>query len=117
MPENYFNCAFELGSWTCNTLHPYNKGIHNYIPIIASDGIALDMLRKIPLFKTLELPYQISMLKKPTSNGNCTKYSKMMKAIWNEKKDVASWIKQYDIDGIISDNRLGVLTKMYPVYL
>jgi hypothetical protein len=26
---------------------------------------------------------------------------------------VASWIKQYDIDGIISDNRLGVLTKMY----
>jgi hypothetical protein len=36
---------------------------------------------------------------------------KMMRAIWNEKKLVASWIKQYDIDGIISDNRLGVLTK------
>jgi hypothetical protein len=42
---------------------------------------------------------------------NSTEYSKMMRAIWNEKKLVASWIKQYDIDGIISDNRLGVLTK------
>jgi hypothetical protein len=42
---------------------------------------------------------------------NSTKCSKMMKAIWNEKKLVASWIKQYDIDGIISDNRLGVLIK------
>jgi hypothetical protein len=28
-----------------------------------------------------------------------------------KKKLVASWIKQYDIDGIISDNRLGVLKK------
>jgi hypothetical protein len=28
-----------------------------------------------------------------------------------KKKLVASWIKQYDIDGIISDNRLGVLIK------
>jgi hypothetical protein len=37
---------------------------------------------------------------------------KMMRAIWNEKKR-ASWIKQYDIDGIISDNRLGVFNKMY----
>jgi hypothetical protein len=43
---------------------------------------------------------------------NSTKYSKNdAKAIWNEKKLVASWIKQYDIDGIISDNRLGVLIK------
>jgi hypothetical protein len=30
---------------------------------------------------------------------------------------VASWIKQYDIDGIISDNRLGVLTKCTSVYI
>jgi hypothetical protein len=42
----------------------------NHIPIIASDGIALDMLRN-SLFKTLELPsYQITYAKKvPTSNG------------------------------------------------
>jgi hypothetical protein len=36
----------------------YYKGIAglNHIPIIATDGIALDMLQKISLFKTLNLP-------------------------------------------------------------
>jgi hypothetical protein len=53
------------------------------------------------------------MLKKvPTQMENSTEYSKMMRAIW-KKKLVASWIQQYDIDGIISDNRLGVFNKMY----
>jgi len=90
----------------------------NHIPIIASDGIALAMLRKeFPYLQTIELPsYQIEYAK----NGKNFKWKllqnapKMLKAISNEKKLVASWIKQYDIDGIISDNRLGVFNKNVP---
>lgn len=90
----------------------------NYIPIVASDGIALAMLRKeFPYLKMLELPsYQIEYAK----NGKNFKWKllqnapKMMKAIWNEKKMVASWMEQYDFDGIISDNRLGVFNKKVP---
>jgi hypothetical protein len=39
---------------------------NNYIPIIASDGIALDLLRKeFPYLKTVELPsYHIEYAKK-----------------------------------------------------
>jgi uncharacterized protein (TIGR00661 family) len=91
---------------------------NNYIPIIASDGIALELLRKeFPYIQTLELPsYQIEYAK----NGKNFKWKllkngpKMMEAIWKEKKMVAAWIDEYDIDGIISDNRLGVFSKKVP---
>ena len=91
---------------------------NNYIPIIASDGIALELLRKeFPYVKTLKLPsYQIEYAK----NGKNFKWKllksfpKMIEAIWNEKKKVKKWIKKYDIDGIISDNRLGVFSKKVP---
>jgi UDP:flavonoid glycosyltransferase YjiC (YdhE family) len=46
---------------------------NNYIPIIASDGIALDLLRKeFPYLKTVELPsYHIEYAKKgKILNGN-----------------------------------------------
>ncbi|WP_016989650.1 glycosyltransferase [Flavobacterium sp. ACAM 123] len=94
----------------------------NHIPIIASDGIALDLLRKeFPYLKMLELPsYQIEYAK----NGKNFKWKmlqkapKMMQAMWDEKKLVASWMQQYNIDGIISDNRLGVFNKNIPsVYI
>ena len=91
---------------------------NNYIPIIASDGIALELLRKeFPYIKTLKLPsYQIEYAK----NGKNFKWKllqnfpKMMKAVLNEKKMVKKWVKKYDIDGIISDNRLGVFSKKVP---
>lgn len=88
---------------------------NNYIPIIASDGVALELLRKeFPYIKTLELPsYQIEYAK----NGKNFKWKllkscpKMIEAVLNEKKMVKKWIKKYGIDGIISDNRLGVFSK------
>ena len=91
---------------------------NNYIPIIASDGIALELLRKeFPYIKTLKLPsYQIEYAK----NGKNFKWKllrnfpKMMKAVLNEKKMVKKWINKYDIGGIISDNRLGVFSKKVP---
>ncbi len=91
---------------------------NNYIPIIASDGIALELLKKeFPYIKTLKLPsYQIEYAK----NGKDFKWKllknmpKMIQAIWNEKKKVNKWIKKYEIGGIISDNRLGVFSKKVP---
>ena len=91
---------------------------HNYIPIIASDGIALDLLRKeFPYIQFLKLPsYQIEYAKNAKKFKwkllkNCPK---MINAILNEKKMVAKWIKKHGIDGIISDNRLGVFSKKIP---
>jgi uncharacterized protein (TIGR00661 family) len=91
---------------------------NNYIPILASDGIALALLKKeFPYIKTLKLPsYEIEYSK----DGKDFKWKllknlpKMMRAIWKEKKLVKKWIKKYDIEGIISDNRLGVISKKVP---
>jgi uncharacterized protein (TIGR00661 family) len=87
-------------------------------PIIASDGIALLLLRKeFPNLQSIELPsYNIRYPK----NGKHFKLKmlqsspKMARAIKNEKKAVASIIEDYNIDGIISDNRLGVHHKKLP---
>jgi uncharacterized protein (TIGR00661 family) len=91
---------------------------NNHIPIIASDGIALDLLKKeFPYLKFLELPsYEIEYAK----NGKYFKWKllkncpRMIEAILEEKKMVKKWIKKYDIDGIISDNRLGIYSKKVP---
>ena len=92
------------------------------MPIIASDGMALDLLRKeLPNLQTLELPsYQIEYPR----NGAFFKLKmiqnipKMLRAIGEEKRLVSKWIDQYKIQGIISDNRLGVFSKKVPsVYI
>jgi uncharacterized protein (TIGR00661 family) len=91
---------------------------NNFTPIIASDGIALELLRKeFPYLKTLELPsYHIEYAK----NGKNFKWKliknlpKMIEAIREEKKIVKKWIEKYNIQGIISDNRLGVISKKTP---
>lgn len=91
---------------------------NNFIPIIASDGVALALLRKeFPYIQTLELPsYHIEYAK----NGKNFKWKliknlpKMITAILDEKKIVNSWIRKHGIDGIISDNRLGVFSRKIP---
>ncbi len=91
---------------------------NDYVPIIASDGIALELLRKeFPYLQSLELPsYQIEYAK----NGKNFKWKllqncpKMIEAILEEKKTIKKWIKKYNIDGIISDNRLGVFSQKVP---
>lgn len=87
-------------------------------PILASDGVALEMLRKeFPHLKTLTLPsYQIEYAK----NGNHFKWKmlknapKMIEAIIKEKKVIKKWIKEFKLIGIISDNRLGAFSKAIP---
>ncbi|PKW28603.1 glycosyltransferase [Flavobacterium lindanitolerans] len=91
---------------------------NGYTPIIASDGVALQMLQKeFPHLQSLELPsYHIEYAK----NGAFFKWKmiknspKMIEAILHEKKTIRQWIDEYDIAGIISDNRLGVYSKKIP---
>jgi uncharacterized protein (TIGR00661 family) len=90
----------------------------NFNPILASDGVALEMLQKeFPGLQTLELPsYQIEYAK----NGKNFKWKmiqnspKMISAILKEKKIIKNWVAEYNLSGIISDNRLGVRSKKIP---
>lgn len=85
---------------------------HDFIPLIASDGAALALLRKeFPELDSLELPsYNISYPKK----GQFLKYKlikdapKILKAIKMEREMLNDLVKKQVIDGIISDNRYGL---------
>lgn len=91
---------------------------HGYEPIIASDGVAFELLKKeFPGRKVLELPsYKIEYAK----NGSNFKLKmffqipNMIRAVRNENKTVEKWIKEHGIEGIISDNRMGVYAKRIP---
>lgn len=91
---------------------------HGFEPVIASDGTALSLLKKeFPKLETVELPsYDITYPKKGKFfKLNLVKGSpKMLKAIKNEKKALKSIIETYRIDGVISDNRLGMYSKKVP---
>ncbi len=88
---------------------------HNFEPILASDGQALSLLEK-------EFPYLTSVLLPPygieyPKKGVNFKWKlmmespKIMRAIKAEKKMTKSLVNKYDLQGIISDNRLGVRSK------
>lgn len=91
---------------------------NGYTPILASDGVALHLLQKeFPYLHYLELPsYGIEYAKKGADfKWKLIKNSpKMIEAIFTEKKMVKKWIAEFDLQGIISDNRLGVYSKKIP---
>ncbi len=87
-------------------------------PVLASDGDALELLKKeFPNLTAVELPsYKIKYAKK----GSFFKWKialnapKMLKAVKDEKKITKKIIEEHKIDGIISDNRFGVVSKKIP---
>ncbi|WP_435136692.1 glycosyltransferase [Formosa sp. A9] len=91
---------------------------NGFTPVIASDGVALSLLNKeFPDLESIALPgYNITYAKK----GQHFKLKllkdspKLVKAIKAEKKATKQIITDYHIDGIISDNRLGVHSKKIP---
>lgn len=91
---------------------------NGFFPILASDGVALKMLQKeFPNLLTLELPsYNIEYAKKGEDfKWKLIKNSpKMIEAIFEEKKIVKQWVIDFKLQGIISDNRLGVYSKKVP---
>jgi len=91
---------------------------NNFTPLLASDGVALDLLRKeFPELKSIELPsYYITYSKKGESlKIKLLKGSpKMIRAIKAEKRLVKKLVEENKIHGIISDNRFGVYNKNIP---
>lgn len=91
---------------------------YGHQPFIASDGVALALLKKeFPHLPVFELPsYKISYAEK----GKHFKIKmiwdspKVLKAMAKEKKAVKRLVKEYGLDGIISDNRLGAYYKKVP---
>lgn len=87
-------------------------------PIIASDGVALALLKKeFPDLLALELPsYKIEY----AQHGANFKWKifkqipNLYRAVRDERKTIQKWIKDYQIDGIISDNRLGAHSRKIP---
>ncbi len=86
--------------------------------LLGSDGVALDLLKKeFPEEDAIELPsYQIEYAKK----GKNFKWKmllrspKVIKAINAERKLVKRLVKENKIDGVISDNRLGLYSDKIP---
>ncbi|MEM9141749.1 MAG: glycosyltransferase [Bacteroidota bacterium] len=89
-----------------------------HTPILASDGYALELLRKeYPHLEYVALPsYQITYAKKGRNFKLKMLWDspKMLKAISHEKKVTKGLVKELALDGIISDNRLGVRNKNIP---
>ena len=91
---------------------------YSFEPIIASDGPALELLKKeFKELKHIELPaYKIKYPKK----GKNLKLKLLkdapitLNAIKAEKKQIKKLVKRLKIDGIISDNRFGVYCKKIP---
>lgn len=85
---------------------------NNYDVLLASDGVALALLRKeYPQLPFKELPgYDISYAKKRHffKVQMLLQSPKMLRAANIERKLVAQWVDEGLVDGIISDNRLGV---------
>lgn len=91
---------------------------HGYEPVLASDGIALALLKKeFPDSTAIELPGYPSRY--PDSNGPFRKtrllaVPRLMDSISREHKAIAELVKAFHIEGIISDNRVGVYCKGVP---
>lgn len=91
---------------------------NGYEPIIASDGVALELLKKeFPKLIAFELPsYNIQYAQKGKNFKwkMITQLPKIISSIKNERRKINKIIKAYNYDGIISDNRLGVYSKDVP---
>lgn len=91
---------------------------NGYNVLLGSDGAALLLLKKeFPALEYIELPaYNITYTKK----GSFLKLKLLLKlpylkqTIVAEKNVVKQLIKEHKIQGIISDNRMGVLSKNVP---
>lgn len=120
MKKNILVAPLNWGLGHATRCIPIIRGLinHNFNPILASDGAALEILRKeFPDLQILELPsYQIEYAK----NGKNFKWKmiknspKMIAAIFEEKKIIKNWVSEYNLSGIISDNRLGIRSKKIP---
>lgn len=90
----------------------------DFVPVIASDGAALQLLKKeFPNLEHFALPsYNIKYSRKGTFFGIKLLHQTphILKTISAERKIVDGLVDDLKLDGIISDNRWGVRTKKIP---
>lgn len=90
----------------------------NFIPVIASDGAALDLLQKeFPHLEFCLLPsYNIRYSRFPflLKFKLLLKIPRILRTISEERKITKDLVKNKNISGIISDNRWGVRSKLVP---
>ena len=95
-----------------------NALIHNnYDVILAADGRPMHLLSKeFPKLEIIRLQgYNIKYSKYfPMSISMLLQIPKLLYNIKKEKNTLESIIKDYNIDGVISDNRFGLYTKKVP---
>jgi len=84
--------------------------------LIASDGVALDLLKKeFPKNTFFELPgYNVNYEGKNFGWAMLRQSSKILAAIAKENKALKSIVKENSIDAVISDNRFGCYSKTVP---
>lgn len=91
---------------------------HDFEPIIGSDGSALTLLKKeFPNLQSIELPsYNVNYSKKGTyfKLKLISNIPSIAIAIKNENSFIKDFVKIHNIDGIISDNRLGLYCNQVP---
>ncbi|WP_317196484.1 glycosyltransferase [Robertkochia flava] len=91
---------------------------HGFDPVIGSDGDALELLKnEFPDLEFVELPaYDIEYAKKAKYFKWKLLYDspKILRAIAKEHKYTKKLVDYLALDGIISDNRLGVYSKKVP---
>ncbi|MEM1259495.1 MAG: glycosyltransferase [Bacteroidota bacterium] len=91
---------------------------HGFQPVLASDGAALSLLQKeFPKLQAVKLPsYKIKYAEKAQHFKLKMIWDspKVVKAMAKEKKEIKHLVKKHQINGIISDNRLGVYYKKVP---
>ena len=117
-------CVMNWGLGHATRCIPIINALQNegFIPLLASDGPALALLRKeFPQLKSIELPsYNITY----TKNPKMLKWKLLwqtphiLKTIKAEKKMIRKLVKDENIHGIISDNRFGARSnKVHSVYI
>ena len=84
--------------------------------LLASDGRALDLLRReFPDLPALELPaYDVRYSRKHFLPFLILQMPKVLLAVWKEYRMLQKYIRQYRLDAVISDNRLGCHTRLVP---
>ncbi|MEO9512477.1 MAG: glycosyltransferase family protein [Flavobacteriaceae bacterium] len=91
---------------------------HGHQPYIASDGVALALLQKeFPDVPSFKLPsYKIKYAEKAKNFKIKMVWDspKVLKAMAKEKNEVKKLVKEHQLNGIISDNRLGAYYKKVP---
>ncbi|WP_284652718.1 glycosyltransferase [Flavobacterium terrisoli] len=120
MPKNILVAPLNWGLGHATRCIPVIRKLeqHGFTPVLASDGVALSILQKeFPHLQSIALPsYEIEYAKDGADfKWKLIKNSpKMIQAILDEKKLVKKLVKEYELAGIISDNRLGVYSKKVP---